>query len=217
MLCKFKDYKFPAPTVCDPRSHLCLISKKSLVRLVSVALILFFVAVAWTEDGKNPSEPPSFSVPYYLDTSANLIPLESQVVRVRHKYHALGFAGTTTVYLVEGEKSPVRLKTEAKPEFVVRLKENVDPLEFVQLFHFEGIGGSRVMSIGDFDAFGRLSKITLLKSSVDFNASKYGVSSFKLIPVQRLAPGEYCMTVRLATKAENKSSGFCFGIDKVGS
>ena len=184
---------------------------------VWVALILFFAMIAWTQDGKVPSEPGSPSVLYYMYSSAQLVPLESQVVRIKHKFHALGFTGVTAVYQVGGEKSPVRLKAEREPEFVVRLQGKVDPLEFVQFYRFEGIDGSRVLPIEDFDALGRPTKISIASATIDFNAVKYGASSFKLTPIQMLAPGEYCLTVRLATKQENRSSGFCFGIDKVGN
>jgi hypothetical protein len=185
----------------------------------SVALILFFffAVIVWGQDGKMPSEPGSPSVLYFLDSSAQLVPLESQVVRVKHKFHALGFTGVTAVYQVAGEKSPMRLKAGQKVEFVIRLEGKVDPLESVQLYRFEGIEGSRVVPIEDIDVLSRVTKISLASATVDFNAVKYGASSFKLIPIQRLAPGEYCLAVRLATKQENHSSGFCFGIDAVGS
>src|ERR1700726_1666140 len=112
---------------------------------VIATLILLLASSAWGQDGKKPSEPESLCVFYYLDSSGQLVPLESQVIRLQHKYHALGFAGGTTVYLVKGEKSPVRLQAESKPEFVVRLEVNVDPLEAVQFYHLNGENNSRVM------------------------------------------------------------------------
>jgi len=178
---------------------------------------LFFGVIAWGQAGKVLSELGSPSVLYYLDSSAQLVPLEPQIVHVKHKFHALGFSGVTAVYQVGGEKSPVRLKAEQKPEFVVRFVGKLDPLESVQFYRFDGIEGSRVLPIEDFDALGRPTKISLAPATVDFNAVKYGASSFKIIPIQKLAPGEYCFTVRLATKQERNSSGFCFGIDTLGS
>lgn len=184
---------------------------------VGLILCLFYAVIAWGQGGKVPNEPESPSVLYYLDSSARLVPLEPQIVRVKRKFHALGFTGVTAVYQVGGERSPVRLKAEQKLEFVIRIDGKVDPLEFVQFYRFEGIEGSRVLPIEDFDALGRLTRISLASAIVDFDAAKYGASSFRLTPIQKLVPGEYCLTVRLATKPENKSSGFCFGIDTVGS
>jgi hypothetical protein len=206
----------------------CLFSKNGLPRppcpwdsrwkSVSVSLVLLFVAANIRgQDGKVPIEPGSPAVLYYLDDSAQLVPLEPQVVRVKRKFHGLGFTGTTAVYQVPGEKSTVRLKPDRKAEFIIRMKDKVDPLESVQFYRFEGLDGSRVVPIEDFDALGRATGFPLAPATVDFNAVKYGASSFKLIPIRKLAPGEYCLTVRLATKPERNSAGFCFGIDTVGS
>jgi hypothetical protein len=120
------------------------------------------------------------------------------------------------VYQVEGEKSIVRIKGETKPEFVVRLEGKIDPLETVQFYHLDDVDGSRVVPIVDFDILNRMSNFQLVHATVDFNAVKYGASSFRLIPIPALVPGEYCLVVRVATKPENKSPAFCFGIDAAG-
>lgn len=183
----------------------------------SVALILLLGTGAWGQDGQKPAEPGTSSVVYYLDSSSRLIPLEPEIARMKYKYRAWGFEGGATVYQVEGEKSPVRFKAETKLEFVIRLEGGVDPLEFVQFYHFDEMNGSRVVPILDFDALGRISKYRLVPSTVDFNAAKYGSSSFKIIPIQALAPGEYCLIVKEAIKSERKSPGFCFGVDATGN
>ena len=89
----------------------------------------------------------------------------------------------------------------------------VDPLEMVQFYHFDELDGSRAVPIADFDLLNRMSNYQVVSASVDFNAVKYGTSSFKLIPVPTLVPGEYCLVVKLATKWQDKSPGFCFGVD----
>ncbi len=188
-----------------------------LLKFASVALFLFLAACAWGQDGQKPAEPGTPSVLYYLDSSPQTIPLESETAHMKHKYRAWSFKGGTTVYQVEGEKSPIRLKANSKLEFVIRLEGRVDPLEFVQFYHFDQIDGSRVAPIVDFDALGRISKNRLAPSIVEFNAAKYGASSFKIIPIQALAPGEYCLVVRDPNKWEKKSPGFCFGVDATGS
>ena len=183
----------------------------------SVALILILVTCARGQDRGKPTEPESPSVLYWLDLSGQLVPLESQVVHVRRKFHAWGFSGVTMVYQVEGEKSRVRLKAEGKPEFVVRLEGKLDPLETVQFYHFDEVDGSRLVPIEDFDALGRISNFQGGHALVDFNAVKYGASSFKLIPVPALVPGEYCLVIKVATKQESKSPAFCFGVDVAGN
>jgi len=217
MLRKRNCHAFPSQLVCEHWPDLHLHSREILLKLASVALILFLVTSVLGQDGEKPIEPGSPSVLYKLDLSGQLVPLESQIVRVRNKYHAWGFSGGTMVYQVEGEKSRVRLKVEGKPEFVVRLDGKIDPLETVQFYHFDEVNGSRVVPIVDFDPLGRLSNYKSPRATVDFNAVKYGASSFKLIPVPALVPGEYCLVVKIATKPENKSPAYCFGIDATGN
>jgi hypothetical protein len=183
------------------------------MKLVTANLILLLVSSAWGQDGKKPSEPESLSVFYYLDSSGQLVPLESQVIRLQHKYRALGFAGGTTVYLVKGEKSPVRLHAESKPEFIVRLEVNVDPLEAVEFYRLNGENNSRVMPIVDFDPLGRASLATMRPATIDFNAMKQGASSRKVVPIQALVPGEYCLIIKALNQWPRKIPGFCFGVD----
>ena len=203
--------------VCEPWPNACPSCKKFLLKFASVALILFLVAGARGQDMKKLTEPESPSVLYKLDSSGQLVPLESEVVRIKRKFHAWGFSGVTAVYQVQGEKSGVRLKAEGKPEFVVRLEGKVDPLEAVQFYHFDELDGSRVVPIVDFDILNRMSNFQVVHATVDFNAEKYGSSSFKLISVQVLVPGEYCLLIKPTNKSESKSPGFCFGIDAAGN
>ena len=81
-------------------------NRSIVMKSLSAALVLIAPGM-WGQGGKKPIEPKSPSVLYYLDSSDQLVPLESQVIRIHHKYRALGFAGGTTVYLVTGEKSPM--------------------------------------------------------------------------------------------------------------
>jgi hypothetical protein len=190
--------------------------KESVTKSLSVTLAFLLVSGARGQDGKKQPEPVSLSVLYYLD-SDQLVALESQVLHVKHKPRSLGFAGGTTVYVVRGEKSPVRLKAEAKPEFVVRLQGDLDPLEAVQFFHFDLENGSRVMHVADFDPFGRVSKLLPNSTPTDFNAVKQGKSSVKLIPIQTLVPGEYCaMIVKPGQLSQSKTPVYCFGVDADG-
>jgi hypothetical protein len=217
MLRKRNGHTFPALLVDKLWLGLCLYSKEFLPKFASIVLILILVTCARGQDREKPTEPESPSILYNLDLSGQLVPLESQVVHVRRKFHAWGFSGVTMVYQVEGEKSRVRFKVEGKPEFVVRLEGKLDPLETVQFYHFDEAEGSRLVPLEDFDALGRISNFQVLHAIVDFNAVKYGASSFKLIPVPKLVPGEYCLVVKDVTKPQSKSPAFCFGVDVAGN
>jgi hypothetical protein len=117
------------------------------MKYAAVAIILLLVAVAGGDAGGKPSENKFPAAVYYQDPSGHLVPLESQIAHLKREYRAWGFAGGATVYLVEGEKSPVRLMAQPKVEFILRLGDGVDPLETVQFYRFEHVGGSRVKPI----------------------------------------------------------------------
>jgi hypothetical protein len=181
-----------------------------LLMCAAILLGLVLVASARTQDGAIPGEPEALSVLYYLDGSAKLIPLEFQLVHKNQKLH--GLTGGENMYSVRGQKSPERIKAADKMNFVVRLKGSQDPVEAIQLFHLDVVGGSRVLPIDNFDALGRVSKMTI-PAFIDFNAAIFGASSFKLIPIQVLAPGEYCFLMKTGNELPKAVPGFCFGID----
>lgn len=180
-------------------------------RPILVIVILSLVAVARGQNQKTPTELLPSTL-YYLDSHAQLVPLESEIVRRKTDYRALGFAGGSIVYFVDGEKSPVRLTT-GKPVFVVRLKQRTDPLEAIQFYRFAVANGSRILPVETFTPLGGVSKFTLNTGTVDFNAAVYGASSFKLTPVEALAPGEYCLVIKPTNQWPSKSPGFCFRIE----
>jgi hypothetical protein len=185
-----------------------------LLKIPAAMLSLILVVNARSQDGTRPSEPQSLSVLYYLDATTKLIPLESQLVRRKQKLHSVGFAGGEMMYAMDGHKSPLRLKATDKSNFVVRLKAGLDPVEAVQLFHIDVVDGSRVVPIENFNALGRVTKVTVTHAVIDFNAAIYGASSFKLVPLHALAAGEYCFLMKAGNQWPREVPGFCFGIDE---
>jgi hypothetical protein len=185
-------------------------SSSLLLRCASVLLGLVLVVGVRSQDGTIPSEPEALSVLYYLDATAKLIPLESHLVQRKQKLH--GLTGGENLYLVGGQKSPVRIKAADKSNFVVRLKGSQDPVEAIQLFHVDVVGDSRVVPIDKFNGWGRVSKVTI-PPVIDFNAAIYSASSFKLIPVHVLVPGEYCFLLKTGNELPKAVPGFCFGVD----
>jgi hypothetical protein len=180
---------------------------------LSIVLVVLSFAVSSSGQKQGSQTELLLTTPYYLASSAQIVGLESQSVRKKTDFRALGFAGGTIVFLVEGEKSLVRLRSSAKPEFVVRLKAGIDPLETIQFYRFASANGTRVLPIEHFNAFGGVSKFALNAGTVDFNAVTYGPSSFKLTPLEALAPGEYCLVIKRSNQWPGRSPGFCFGVD----
>ena len=185
-------------------------SSSLLPRCAAILLGLVLVVSARSQEGTIPSEPDALSVLYYLDASAKLIPLEYQLVQKKQKLH--GLTGGENMYSVRGQKSPMRIKAADKSNFVVRLKGSLDPVEAIQWFHVDVVDGSRVVPIDNFNALGRVSKVTI-PPVIDFNAAIFGASSFKLIPIHVLAPGEYCFLVKTGNGLPKAVPGFCFGVD----
>jgi hypothetical protein len=172
-------------------------------------------AGAWGSSSKKAGETVSISVLSKGESpaQAQLVPLETKLIRQKRIYHALGFAGVTLVYSVEGDKSPLRVKGSAKAEFVVRLSGDLDPAEAILFYQFNEADGSRVLPIAFVDALDRASEPTPKPVLVDFSTAKFDASSFKLLPSQELAPGEYCMLIRVKNNLPNPAQAFCFGVD----
>src|SRR5579863_4959194 len=86
-------------------------SKGLAMKFVSAAIaLLLIVPVAWGQGTKKPGKSRVAPALYYLDSSGQLVPLESVVIQIEHQNRGLGFHGGTTVLLTQREVSPVRLK-----------------------------------------------------------------------------------------------------------
>lgn len=190
-------------------------SEDFLLKTASVVLLMAVVASLWGASSKKAGGPVSISVLSKGESpaQAQLVPLESRLIRRKRNYHALGFAGVTLVYLLEGDKSPLRVKGPANVEFVVRLSGDLDPAETILLYQFNQVNGSRVLPIAFVDALDRASQPTPKPVLVDFSTARFDSSSFKLLPTQALAPGEYCMLIRVKNNLPNPVQAFCFGVD----
>jgi hypothetical protein len=151
------------------------------------------------------SEPETVNFLYYVDSQNRaLVPLEAETPTIGATSGVFG--GTKAYMTVIGERSPVRLKTGSKWQFVIRPADATAPLDF-KLERFEAKGGSRTLS----------SKKKLVPSSSSdrpglliFDSSSYGKSSIRLTVPYDLSPGEYGFFVSA------KGGGwkmFCFGVD----
>ena len=159
-------------------------------------------------------EPEYLSQPHYLDpTSGALTPLEKQGAVMKVGMNWVG--DMKGAYQVKGGKSPVRLASNQKIEFVVRVASlHVDPSSVVQLVLLKAKGSKRELVAMKGGLFGDMT-LNSHAGAVDLNASKYGESSLKITPVQPLAPGEYALKAPDATGIGSAQSEifYCFGVD----
>jgi hypothetical protein len=166
-------------------------------RRIAFAVALLFVSMGSAQED-SAVEPEYFSVFYYLESSGQLTELERQIP-------AEVFRSSKVVFVIQGEKSKVRFKGDAKLLFAVRVTEDLDKAKAtMQLFRFEGRNGTRELE-------GKIKQKVFAAPSLALNTERYGRSSAKITPVKKLMPGEYCLT------RNNIPQGFCFGVDALGN
>jgi hypothetical protein len=145
-------------------------------------------------------EPELIGAVYFRDDSAQLIPLERTSATDMPVGAGFGYSPLRLYrdfYVVDGSRSPVRIKSGQKLTFVVRLANGVDPRVF-NLYPMDTKKGKRGTRLDP-------KKKTLV--TVRLNVTKAGASSFAFIPDSSLTPGEYAFSPR------NSNDAYCFGID----
>jgi hypothetical protein len=166
-------------------------------RFAPLMLALSFSTVGLTQEARV-FEAQYSSVFYYLRPSGAAVDLERQTPHQTPK-------GTEVLLMIPGEKSPMRLSASDRMQFVVRVEEDFDKAAAtMQLFHFEAQHGERQLRI-------KIEDLRKNKATLRINAEKYGSSSLKVVPSQKLAPGEYCLS------RSTIAQGFCFGVDAPGN
>ena len=151
-------------------------------------------------------EPDTANFVYYVNPRDNsLIPLEPKTSEASASTNSLTGAVKGHM-LVQGQKSPVRLKLTQKAEFEVR---SVDPSQYfgVRFERFEANNGTRVL---------KFVKNPKPSSSADrprllaFDTHRFGKSSMRFSVPYDLPQGEYGFTISLRDMG---SKVYCFGVD----
>lgn len=177
-------------------------SKKMIV--LCIFLILITSKLNFSQE-KKVNEPEIINVIYYLDSiNSKLIPLERQIAKTKTKRSILGYAGIKKIKEIEGNKSTYSLKNDMNQEFVVQLPSGIDPAK-IQLFQFDIKKEKRIL----------LLQRTFLTQTAgpgpcQINITKYGQSSYKLTPVNKLECGEFGFILNIDAEI---SDVFCFGIE----
>jgi hypothetical protein len=145
-------------------------------------------------------EPEWVGAVYFKDASGSFIPLERRNATYLPVGAGIGYSPNRLYrdyYVIEGPKSSVRLKTDQKMLFVVRLANGVDPRVF-PLYPLQT------------NKRGRGTKIdpkTKTLVTLEVNITRVGASSYGLMPTVALPPGEYAFSPR------NSNDAYCFGVD----
>jgi len=142
--------------------------------------------------------------------TGELKPLERQTGESAIEVRAMGLGGGETYVRVPGDRSPIRFRESDRTEFAVLVSDqNTDPQQAAQLFALDVVDGERRLSLARAAFMGIGARSVTTENQIEIRAVRFGKSSFLVIPVEQLGPGEY------AFKGPIPEVGFCFGIDGV--
>lgn len=169
--------------------------------VLSLLVLPLSLCKAQTAPAK-PVEPTAIGVVYHLDVSSQTLsplPDEQQTQIVK----SCGVSGACNAIEVSGKGSSFRVKADDKFDFVF----NTGSPEKVTLFRFDLKKNNRHLLVGKLarPKFGtgiRSEEIRGLPVVV----TKFGESSYKLVPASPLTPGEYVILIA--------GEAFTFGVDQ---
>jgi hypothetical protein len=171
-------------------------------------LFIVFNLHAQTAIENKPKDPDYVNQFFLLDKTGNLTPLERGTARASTKVHGLGFGGADASYVIPDEHSPVRVRGDEMPRFVVKMeKHDIDPATVVQFYSVKTVKNQRQLQIVRARFGGAKSKMQ--DSAVPFDVTKYSDASIIVTPRQALPPGEYLLTIY---PEHNNGTVYCFGV-----
>jgi len=182
------------------------IGGKMLKKMIALGIFLILITSRLNfSQEKKVTEPEMINVIYYLDSVNNkLIPLERQIAKTKTKRSMLGYAGIKKIKEIEGIKSTFILKSDMNQEFIVQLPVGIDPAK-IQLFQFDIKKDKRILL---------LQRTFLTQTAgpgpIQINITKYGQSSYKLTPMNKLECEEFGFILNIEAEI---SDVFCFGIE----
>ena len=147
-------------------------------------------------------EPEGVGAVYFKDASGNFIALERRNATYQQVGAGIGYSPNRLYrefWVIEGVRSPVRIKNTGKMMFVVRLANGLDPRVF-KLYPLETKKDSRWTRLDP-----QTGKVVPL--TVALKVSREGASSWGLLPEAALPAGEYSFSPK------NSNDAYCFGVD----
>jgi hypothetical protein len=150
---------------------------------------------------------PQYLNQVYYCHSDSLLALEQTAGQIKNKVKALGFGGSETGYVMEGERSASRIPAGSDLRFAIKINMMMaDPSTMIKLYRFDSKKGSRESLIS---AQG--------STEIIYNVQKSGNDVFILSPTAKLPAGEYgfmnMMTMKGAGSRSISYTFFTFGID----
>ncbi len=149
------------------------------------------------------------------DSTGILLGKESGQIKTKAgaSLYLTGIGSVKSRITLEGAKAAVRLKEAYPIRLVIRCVDNMtDPVSIISITPFEIKKDQRRAEISKANTFGGSSSNTMER--VDFNAKKYGESSY-LIVLENLEAGEYGIMVSNPNTQDEKNTLMlsCFGVE----
>ena len=167
---------------------------------VLIALSLSTCAAQTATD--KPPEPESIGVFFYLDSATQTL---KRLPKEDWKRHSkAGWTSVTTDLKLDGASSPFRIRASDKNIFIFRASE--DSAEKSKLYKFTVKGDRREFEQGKWR---RRDYKPNPGEAVDI--SKFGESSYRIVPEAPLEPGEYALFT-----GDTAAVVFTFGVDASG-
>jgi hypothetical protein len=153
---------------------------------------------------------------YYLQADS-LITLEQTEARMKSKTKAFGYGGSEAGFVMDGEKSMVRIKAGDTIRFAIKLAMSLgDPSMMIKLYKFNPKKGNREAIISSQGGIYNSGKNTADANEVKFNVQKPTPDTFIIIPSSGLAAGEYGFLNMMMVHGSGMKLSytvFAFGVD----
>jgi len=154
----------------------------------------------------------------YVLRNDSLLALDQKDGRMESKTRAMGYGGSETGIVIDGDKSTLRIRAGDSLRFVVKLVTGMmDPTMMIRLYRLDSKKGKReaVMSMQG-GAYSR-EKSNGNSNEISFNIQKSASDDYFMIPSSRLMSGEYgfmnMMMISMQSSRNPVYTLFTFGID----
>jgi hypothetical protein len=186
--------------------------------IIAVAMLLSIASVA--QDTKTVAMPePEFMnrIYYYAAGNNALIVLEKGEAEMKTKAKLGGFGGASSLYVINGSKSAVRLKSSDKVSFAVKMDNMMmmDPSSILILYKFEIKGSNRQAVLQESGFRGKNSQ---QQQGIKCLLKKTAAGTYVFVPEEPLPAGEYGFINTMTPANYNSRSAsytvFAFGVDQ---
>ena len=154
---------------------------------------------------------------YYFRPDS-LVALEMTDGQMEQKTKALGYGGSEAGIVIDGDKSPLRIKAGDSIRFSIKMGTTLmDPTMTIKLYRFDFRKGKREAILSSQGGAYSHAKSTSNANEISLNMEKSGSDNFIMTPASRLPPGEYGFMNVMSVKMQGGRTAiytiFAFGID----